>query len=99
MMLQLKESKQLVKPTATVHYNPFDVQLLTSTDKTKLFTVELDPMNHLIYLTIILDDQSLMITLSADQSVTLGQWCLEAGHIINFVDKANIEFEEIEDKE
>lgn len=93
-MLKLKESKQLVKPTEDVHYNPFDIQILQTSDGSKMFQIELDPMNHLIYLTISLEDQTFIITLGADQSVALGQWALEAGHIINFVEKAGIEFEE-----
>jgi hypothetical protein len=92
MMLQLKESKKLVQPLESTYVDPFDIQLLQSTDGAKLFEVEIDPVNHLVILTITVEEQSFMLTLAASQSVNVGQWLLEAGYIVNFAEKAGIQF-------
>lgn len=98
-MLKLKESKSLVQPISQTYNNPFDINFLQNKEQTKMFQVELDPVNHLAYLTISIEDQNLIITLSAEQAVGVGQWLLEAGHVINFIEKTQIQFEEGEDDE
>jgi hypothetical protein len=93
MMLQLKETKNLVQPLESTYADPFDIQLLQSADGTKLFEVEIDPVNHLVILTITVEEQSFMLTLAASQAVSVGQWLLEAGYVVNFTEKAGIQFE------
>jgi hypothetical protein len=92
-MLQLKESKNLVQPLEESYINPFDIQLLQSADGAKLFEVEIDPVNHLVIFTITVEEQAFMITLAATQAVSLGQWLLEAGYVVNFTEKAGIQFD------
>lgn len=92
-MLQLKESKKLVQPLESTYVNSFDIQLLQSSDGSKLFEVEIDPINHLVILTITVEEQSFILTLAASQAVSVGQWLLEAGYVINFTEKAGIQFE------
>lgn len=95
-MLKLKEQKSLVRPVPQTYNNPFDINFLQNNEQTKMFQVEIDPVNHLTYLTISIEDQNLIITLSAEQAVGVGQWLLEAGYVINFVEKTQIEFDEEE---
>lgn len=92
-MLQLKESKKLVQPLESTYEDPFDIQLLQNSDGSKLFEVEIDPVNHLVILTITVEEQSFMLTLAASQAVSVGQWLLEAGYVVNFTEKAGIQFE------
>jgi hypothetical protein len=92
-MLQLKESKNLVQPLEASYVNPFDIQILQSADGAKLFEVEIDPVNHLVIFTINVDEQAYMLTLAATQAVSLGQWLLEAGYVVNFTEKAGIQFD------
>lgn len=92
-MLQLKESKNLVQPLQSTYVDPFDIQLLQSADGAKLFEVEIDPINHLVILTITVEEQSFILTLAATQAVNVGQWLLEAGYVVNFTEKAGIQFE------
>lgn len=91
-MLQLKETKNLVHPTTAEYEDPFDIQMVKSSDGSKLFEVEIDPVNHLVVMTITVDEESFILTLAATQAVSVGQWLLEAGHVVNFVEKAGIQF-------
>lgn len=91
-MLQLKETKNLVQPLAAEYEDPFDIQVVKSADGAKLFEVEIDPVNHLVVMTITVDEESFILTLAPTQAVSVGQWLLEAGHVVNFVEKAGIKF-------
>ncbi len=98
-MLPLKESKQLIRQVDKVYTNPFDINFLQSGDQTKLFQVELDPVNRLTYLTISVEEQNIVLTLSAEQAVGVGQWLLEAGHVVNFIEKTGMQFDEGDEDE
>ncbi len=78
----------------STYVDPFDIQLLQNAEGSKLFEVEIDPVNHLIILTITVEEQSFMLTLAASQAVSVGQWLLEAGYVVNFTEKVGIQFEE-----
>lgn len=98
-MLPLKDAKPLVRQVEQVYANPFNIHFLQSSDQTKLFQVELDPVNRLTYLTLSLEDQNIVLTLSAEQAVGVGQWLLEAGHVVNFIEKTGMQFAEGEEDE
>jgi hypothetical protein len=101
-MLQLKEQKNLVKPS-NVSYDAenavFSVKKITSTDGTESFEVDFDPVNKIISLEFaISNEDSILITLNAIQAVEIGRWLTEAGDIVNFIDKAGIQFTELEEE-
>lgn len=94
-MLQLSEQrKQLVARTTSPYESPFDIHILNNTDNSKSFEVEFDPIGNVIYLTINTEEQSFMLTLTASQAVSVGQWLTEAAYVLNFIEKAGIQFEE-----
>lgn len=98
-MLQLKEQKNLVKPS-DVSYEAkddiFSIKRIQSSDGTETFDVDFDPVYKIITLEFkIAFADSILITLNAVQSVELGRWLTEAGNIVNFIDKAGIQFTEV----
>lgn len=98
-MLQLSEQrKQLVARTTSPHESPFDIHILNNTDNSKTFEVEFDPISNVIYLTLNTDEQSFMLTLDASQAISVGQWLTEAACVLNFIEKAGIQFEETIDE-
>lgn len=98
-MLQLSEKrKPLIAKTDIQYESPFDVRVLQSTDHSKSFEVEFDPIGNVIYLTINTEEQSFILTLNTNQAVSVGQWLTEAACVLNFIEKAGIQFEESENE-
>lgn len=99
-MLQIKDQKNLVKPqNRTYEGNPFNIQRIVSIDSSKTFEVNFDPVNKLIFLEFTMEEETLLLTLSAKQSVDVGSWLMEAGHVVNFISSTGIQFEEYEVEE
>jgi len=95
-VLNVKESKTLVKPLQLPE--SFDVQIVQSVDGQRAFQVEIDPVQHLVFLSITLNEQTMLITLPAEQAVSVGQWMLEAGYIANFIKKTGLDFSDISEE-
>jgi hypothetical protein len=102
-MLQLKEQKNLVKPS-NISYDAensvFSIKRVVSSDGTEAFEVDFDPVNKIISLEFRISyEDSLLMTLDAQQAVEIGRWLTEAGYIVNFIDKAGIQFTELESED
>lgn len=93
-MLQVKDSKNIVKPLNNDSQEKFDIKMLESFDGTRTFAVEVDLINHVVALSINVNDYSFQIILSAEQACSVGNWLSEAGYVVNFIEKANIQIEE-----
>lgn len=99
-MLQIKDQKNLVKPQdRTYEVNPFDIQRIASVDASKIFEINFDPVNKLIFLEFTMEEETLLLTLSAKQAVDVGRWLMEAGHVVNFITSTGIQFEDAEVEE